>query len=286
DRRRLFHVPRVMDPLTALLVEAAERATAGDQPGSLRAYREAVKIAPHRADLWHNLGVLCAAQGAHEEALAALAEAARLRPDWAEPVHARGHVLHAIGDADGARAAFEAALARDPAHVAARVNLALTLNRLQRYSVALPHLYQAREQAPDDESIAWLLRSTLLLLRRDEEALTDFLRFEPFAGDGARTTVAALWAARRMGDTRRETRALAAALAYPYVPGDSAPLAEVLALVQYHDVQREALFELYRTYDRIVRAELRAAGNAGPPATPRRMAGDDRRIRIGYLSAD
>ena len=276
-----------MPTLAALLAEAAERSAAGDHAGSLRAYREAVRIAPRRAELWHNLGALCATQGARDEALAALAEAARLRPDWAEPCQARGHVLHAAGDFAGARDAFMEALDRDPKHLAARVNLALMLNKLQRYSLALPHLFKAREQAPADERIGWLQRSTLLLLRRDEEALADFLRFESAAGTSVRTAIAALWAARRMGDARREARALATALSFPYAPGESNFLAEALALVQYHDIERQPLFDLYRTYDRIVRAELNAEGASAPlaPTTPRRFSGD-RRIRVGYLSAD
>jgi len=274
--------------LAALLAEATARSAAGDPAGSLRAYREAVKLAPQRAELWHNIGALCAAQGAHEEALRAFAEAGRLRPAWAEPWHASGHVLHGAGDLERARIAFDAALARDPTHLAARVNLALTLTALQRYSVALPHLVAARAQAPTDEDIWWLLRSSLLRLRRDEEALADFLRFEPFATGTARTTVAALWAARRLGDAERDARALASAVSFPYATGDAALLAEALALVQYHDIDRDALFALYRTYDRIVRAELTAAGDSAPLAAtvPRRWSEGDRRIRVGYLSAD
>ena len=112
-----------MPTLTALLADATARSAVGDHAGSLRAYRQAIRIAPNRADLWHNVGALCATQGAYDEAIAALSEAARLRPDWAEPLHARGHVLHASGNLEGARAAFEAALVRDPTHLAARVNL-------------------------------------------------------------------------------------------------------------------------------------------------------------------
>src|SRR5207302_260872 len=159
---------------------------------------------------------------------------------------------------------------------------------LQRYSLALPHLFQARERAPADATIWWILRSSLLRLRRDEDALSDFLRFEPFATVSARATIAALWAARRIGDAEREERALAAALSFPYTRGASAHLAEALALVQYHDVERAALFDLYRTYDRLMRAESEGAGDIVPraPATPRRLPDHDRRIRVGYLSAD
>ncbi|TMH63593.1 MAG: hypothetical protein E6H48_19255, partial [Betaproteobacteria bacterium] len=141
-----------------------------------------------------------------------------------------------------------------------------------------PHLFKARERAPADESIWWMLRASLLRLGRHEDALADFLRFEPYPAR----------AARRMGGVQREERAVAAALSYPYARGDSELVAEAVGHMQYHDVSRESLLELYRTYDRVVRAELEAAGDALPlaPMTPRKIANDDRRIRIGYLSAD
>ena len=171
--------------------------------------------------------------------------------------------------------------------MAARVNLALMLNKLKRYSLALPHLFKARERAPADESIWRMLRASLLRLGRHEDALADFLRFEPYPARAARA-VPALWAARRMGDVQGEERAVAAALSYPYARVDSALVAEAVGHMQYHDVLRESLLELYRTYNRVVRAELEAVGDALPlaPATPRKIARDDRRIRIGYLSAD
>jgi predicted O-linked N-acetylglucosamine transferase (SPINDLY family) len=272
--------------LSTLVAEAVERSAAGDHASAVRAYREAVTLAPDRADLWHNLGVLCAAIGAYDEALAAFERAARLRLDWADPWHARGHVLHARSDDEGARAAFEAALSRDPSHVVARVNLALTLNRLQRYSEALPHWQKARAQAPTDEKIWWLTRNTLLLLRKDEQALDDFLRFEPHASPIARA-VPALWAARRMGDAAREARALAATLSFSYAEGYAQLVAQALGLVQYHDVDRASLLALYQAYDRIMQSELASTGDAGPlvPATPR-LQRADARVRIGYLSAD
>src|SRR5437870_3456503 len=154
--------------------------------------------------------------------------------------------------------------------MAARVNLALMLNKLKRYSLALPHLFKARERAPADESIWRMLRASLLRLGRHEDALADLLRFEPYPAR----------AARRMGGVQREERAVAAALSYPYARGDSELVAEAVAHMQYHDVSRESLLELYRTYDRVVRAELEAAGGALPlaPMTPRKIANDDRRI--------
>ena len=277
-----------MSTLSTLLRDAAARSAAGDGVGALSAYRDAVKIAPERAELWHNLGALYAFQGARDEALSAFAEAVRRRDAWAEPWAARGHVLYAGGDLEGARAAFEKAVAIEPTHLGARVNLALTLNRLKRWSEGVAHLVFARTLAPTDENIWWILRGNLLLLRRDEEALADYLRFEPLATTSGRTIVAALASARREGDAAREARALSATLAYSFATGESALLAETLALVQYHDIALEKLSELYRNHDRLVNAELAARGDAVPfaPDAPRQITGDDRRLRIGYLSAD
>ena len=276
-----------MSTLPTILADAASKAAAGDRAGSRDAYRQAVAIAPERAELWHNLGATCAALDARDEALDAFAEAARLRSDWAEPWHARGFLLFGAGRIEAAREAFEAALARDPAHVAANVNLALSLNRLQRWSAAIPFLTRARTLAPDNEDIWWTLRGCLLRLRRDEEALSDFLRFEPHAKADGRLVAAALASAQRLGDPQRDKRALAVAISHSFAPGESAALGEVLALVQYADVAPEQLLALYRRYDAIVRAELASVdGDALAPTTPRRFSGNDRRLRIGYLSAD
>ena len=274
--------------LASLLTEATARAAAGDRGAARAAYRDALRLAPERADLWHNLGALCAADGERDEALAAFAQAARQRGAWAEPWHARGHVLFAAGDLEGALAAFGEAVARDPAHVAAQVNLALTLERLRRYRAAVPPLMRARQLAPGDENIWWRLRGVLLLLRRNEDALADFQRFAPHAPASARVVAAALASARAAADPAGEARALADACAYPFAVGESALLAEVLALVQYFDIEPAPLRDLYRAYDALVRAELAAAHEDVPlvAPVPRRRDAHDRRIRVGYLSAD
>jgi len=128
------------------------------------------------------------------------------------------------------------------------------------------HLFHARVLAPANETIWWTLRGNLLLLRRDEEALADFLAFEPHGARTARMLVAGLASARRLAIRDREARALRAVLEHAWTSGESELLAEVLAHVQYFDVTREALLALYRHYDRIVRAELAAAGDDAPLA--------------------
>lgn len=230
----------------------------------------------------YNDGVRHAQAGERAAALAAFAVAAAAAPTWPQPWEARGQLLFAAGDIPAAASAFEEALARAPDTLHALANLALCRQRMRQWSRAVAPLARARALAPADEAIWWLARGNLLLLQRDEDALADFLRFAPHARASARFVVAALAAARRMGDAQAEARALAAALQFPYAPGDAASVAELLALVQYFDVAAEALHRLYATYDRVLRAEI------GRPVelVARTAESGDARLRVGYLSAD
>jgi predicted O-linked N-acetylglucosamine transferase (SPINDLY family) len=268
----------------ALLAAAAEDAQAGRIDAAIGRLRAAIELAPARAEAWHNAGVLEAARGHAEAALAAFGEAARLRDGWAEPRYATGHLQFLRGDYAAAQDAFEAALARDPDHLAARVDLAQALLRRQRYSLARPHLARARVLAPRDETIWWLLRGVLLVLRRDEEALEDLLAFERHAQGSSRVRAAALASARRLGDRAFESRAVEGVLDHAFAPGESALLAEVLAHIQYFDVDPAALLALYDRYDALVRTELAARGSARLSLPLRAI--QDPRIVVGYLSAD
>jgi protein O-GlcNAc transferase len=285
DRRAAYSMNAALAPL---LAAAAARSAAGDTAGALHAYHAALKQAPEHAELWHNVAILEAQRGAVDAAYAALAEAAHHKPAWPEPWQVRGRLLFAEQRFEEALAAFDAALARDANHMAALVNLALTLNRLRRFRAALAPLRRARALAPADETIWWTLRGNLLLLRLDEEALADYLAFAPGASVSARVVVTELASVRRLGDPAREVQAVEGVLNYRFAPGDSALLAEVLALVQYFDVPLAALLALYRSYDALVQGELAASGDATPLAStaPRRLTSTDSRLRIGYLSAD
>lgn len=268
----------------ARVAAAAAHAQAGRLEAAIEALRAAVVIEPDHAGAWHNLGVMEARNGDLAAAVHAFDAASRLDARWAEPLYARGHAQFLGGDLESAAASFDAALARDPDHLAARVDLAQAHVRQRRYSRAIPHLRRARGLAPVDETIWWMLRGMLLALGRDEEALADFQAFELRATPSARVRVAALASARRLGDVAGEARALAAALAHPFAPGESALVSEVLALVQYFDVEPRAILALYDTYDALVRAEIAALAEPALAVVPR-PAGDAR-LAIGYLSAD
>ncbi|HYR01377.1 MAG TPA: tetratricopeptide repeat protein [Casimicrobiaceae bacterium] len=267
--------------LEALLREASERVAARDRNGAIAAYRSALELAPERAELHHNLGVMLAEKHRDAEALRSFAAAAQRRPDWPEPWLASGHMLFARGRYKEAAGAFEAALARAPERLDASYNAAKALVHAKRWSLAVPHLVRARALAPANEDVWFELRALFLRLGRLEEAAEDTARFEASGAPSARLAVAALAARLRGGDAVAEAAALERALDWPYAEGDEALVAELLALLQYVDLAQERLFSVYRTYDRLQQAGLRGAASL---ARPRRD--DDPVLRIGYLSAD
>ena len=103
-------------------------------------------------------------------------------------------------------------------------NLGLTLQRRGHWRRALPHLERARELAPTDVRAWFALRTTLLLLGRVEDALQDFLRFEPGAPLSAELVTSGLIFSRFLGDPSFEAKYLPLALDWPYRP-DQAELA-------------------------------------------------------------
>jgi predicted O-linked N-acetylglucosamine transferase (SPINDLY family) len=271
----------VTGELESLVRTAGERVSAGDRDGAIEAFRKALALAPDRAELHYNLGVLLAEAHRDGEALRAFAVAAQRRAEWPDPWLAEGHLLFARGRYAEAARAFEAAAARAPGRLDARYNAAKALMHAKRWSLAVPHLAGARELAPANEDVWFELRALLLRLNREEDAAADFLRFEAVARPSARTVVAALSVSMKRGDAAREAACLERALAWPYAEGDEGPVAELLALLQYVDVPHERLFAVYRTYDRLQQARQR---DVAPLAGPRRDA--DLPVRIGYLSAD
>jgi len=271
----------VAGDLEALLREADECIAARDRNGAIAVYRRALELAPERAELHHNLGVMLAEKHRDGEALKAFAAAAQRRPDWPEPWLAGGHMLFARGRYKEAAGAFEAAVTRAPSRLDARYNAAKALIRAKRYSLAVPHLVRARELAPSNEDVWFELRALLLRLNRLDEAAKDCERFEAVGAPSARVAVAALAMRMRGGDALRETAALERALGWPYAEGDEALVAELLSLLQYADVSQERLYSIYRTYDRLQQARLR-----GMAPLARARGDSDPVWRIGYLSAD
>jgi protein O-GlcNAc transferase len=266
--------------LHELLAAAASHAVAGRIDAALAAYRSALDLSPSLAEVHHNVGALLFAQGDPVAAEKSFAEAGRQKPDWIAPLLALGHIYFRTGRYADAEHSLERAVSLDPDSVEALGNLALTLQRRGRWSLALPHLQRARELAPSDTKVWFALRTNLLLLGRTEEAVQDFLRFEPGAPLSAELVTTGLMFSRFVGDPAYEAKYLPLALDWPY-GSDQAELAAVtVSRIQYCDVSRDAIHRMYATYNRL-QQQCRATE---PPLAMSRPVGN--RIRVGYVSAD
>lgn len=267
------------------LGDAARLADDADLAGAAARYRTALAMMDgddsRYAAVLHNLGTIDAKRGNLDAALAGFRAAFVARPGWVEPLLAQGHLLSSQRRFADAAVAFEAAAGCSPERLDARFNAARTWIRVRRFRIALPHLRAARELAPANEAVWNELRGVLQMLRREEEAHEDFLRFEAVAPMSASLAVAGYYASRRMGDIERQLRYRGLALTADYGPAEAHLVSVLLAQLQYDDVAPERILALYRTYDRAVHG-----GREQPEslARPRRSA--DARIRIGYLSAD
>jgi protein O-GlcNAc transferase len=264
-----------------LLARAAEEAVAGRIDDAIATYRSVLEVWPTLAAAHHNCGALLYARGDFAGAARSFDEASKQRPTWTAPLLALGHVYFHGGRYADAQQAFERALALDANSIEALGNLGLTLQRRSRWSAALTHLQLARALAPTDVRVWFAMRTTLLLLGRVEEAVDDFLRFEPGAALSAELVTTGLMFSRFVGDPAYEAKYLPLALEWPYRP-DQADLAAVtVSRAQYCDLPRETLLELYRKYDRL---QQQNRSRFDPVALkPRPATG---RMRIGYLSAD
>ena len=95
-------------------------------------FRAAVQARPESPELHSNLGVLLTDLGRFPEAKDCLETALRLRPDYAEAHYNLGNVLKALGRLPAAEAAFRAALRLRPDLPEAHNNLGIVLQALGR----------------------------------------------------------------------------------------------------------------------------------------------------------
>ena len=270
-----------MSALHELLGTAAQHAAGGRTAEALAAYRKVLELHPSLAEAHYNVGALLYAQGDVAAAQASFDAAERLKPHWEAPALALGHLYFRSGRYADAEGAFRRACSRAPDSLEALGNLGFTLQRRGRYTLAQPPLERARQLAPTDARAWFALRTNLLVLSRLEEAIQDFLRFEPGAPLSAELVTTGLVFSRFLGDPGYEERYLPLAVDWPYRP-DQADLAAVtVSRLQYCDAERDIIHRMYATYNRL---QQQNRGNTPALATSRPTAG--RTIRLGYLSAD
>jgi tetratricopeptide (TPR) repeat protein len=111
-------------------------------------YAEALRLKPDYAGVHNDLGLALAAQGKLEQAMAHYAEALRLKPDYAEAHNNLGQALAAQGKWDQAVAHYAEALRLRPDYAEAHNSLGLALAAQGKLDQAVAHYAEAQRLKP------------------------------------------------------------------------------------------------------------------------------------------
>lgn len=113
------------EPVASLVQQAAALLRQGHRARALETYRRVLAVQPELAECWYNLGYLLKAEGQHEAALAAYAEALARGIRNPEEVHLNRAVIYSdhLRRDDDALRELQRALACRPGHAPALLNL-------------------------------------------------------------------------------------------------------------------------------------------------------------------
>lgn len=146
-----------------------------------------VAALPNSVFAHHNRGLALASAGQLDSAEAAYKRALELNPHYAEIHYNLGTLKLRRGATDAARSEFQRTLQLDPLHVEANYNLGVLLLEQGRHRDALPLFLTAVRLAPHKPEIHNNLGSALMMSGRNSEAITEFQRALALDPDSAPT---------------------------------------------------------------------------------------------------
>lgn len=161
-------------PAHDALRRALTHAAAGASTQAIGELELAVALDPMLANAWFNLGALLHSQGRDAEARAALEKVLRLPGSHAEAHNAFSLIFEQSGDHEGSAAASRRALAEKPGYTAARVNLAIALTALRRYTEALTEIDRAVQGEPTNAEAHFRRGRILERMERPAEAAASY----------------------------------------------------------------------------------------------------------------
>lgn len=160
-----------------LYAEAKAAQQRGDDNGAIEKYRAMLKLAPHLAPAYNNLGMLYFNQRDYTHAAQVLEQGLKLNPDMPTASALLGLSYSRLGQSEQAEPLLEAAVRANPDDDNAKIALARTLISLKKFEEATPYLRSFLERNPKDQQAWYLLGKSYLQL--SEDALGKINQIDP-----------------------------------------------------------------------------------------------------------
>jgi tetratricopeptide (TPR) repeat protein len=157
------------DEFRKLSAEAMARFQTGRLAEAESAYRAALKVAPRDPAATHNLGVVIAAQGRHQDAVGYFDKAIGADPAFASAHYNRAVAKMALGETREAISAFERAARLEPEHYEAHRALGFLWLPPGERGRALDHLARTYELRRGDDRTTIALKSLTMATRHKLE---------------------------------------------------------------------------------------------------------------------
>jgi tetratricopeptide (TPR) repeat protein len=150
-----------------LYAQAKAAQQRGDDATAIQKYRAMLKLAPHLAPAYNNLGMLYFNQGDYPHAAQVLEQGLKLNPDMPTASAMLGLSYAQMGESDKAEPLLEAVVRANPNDDNAQMALARVLINLKRYDEATPYLKSHLDHNPKDTQAWYLLGKAYLQLSED-----------------------------------------------------------------------------------------------------------------------
>jgi tetratricopeptide (TPR) repeat protein len=157
----------VTPQVQTLYAQAKAAQQGGDNTAAIEKYRAMLKLAPHLAPAYNNLGRLYFNEHDYSRAVQALKQGLELNPDMPTASALLGLSYVELGEDEKAEPLLEAAVRANPDDDNAEMALARSLIHLGRYNQATPYLRSYLDHHPQDQQAWYLLGKTYLQLSQD-----------------------------------------------------------------------------------------------------------------------
>ena len=157
----------VTPQVQALYAQAKAAQQRGDNVAAIEEYRAMLKLAPHLAPAYNNLGMLYFNQHDYTHAAQILKRGLELNPEMPTASALLGMSYFEMGEHEQAEPLLEAAVRANPSDDNLEMALARTLIDLGKYDAAAPYLRSFLGRHPKDQQAWYLLGKTYLQLSED-----------------------------------------------------------------------------------------------------------------------